>query len=101
DREFASRDLGLPDNSSFRSYADVGRQFVVWNVVAAPELSVTAKQRRCPVVGCGAYRGYFHEQQARDFALALVGQGYDVAIDGVPAYSTLGRFAAPVLSGLL
>jgi predicted aminopeptidase len=100
-REFASRQLALPDNNSYRSYADVGRQFVVWNVVAAPEFSVTPKHWCFPVAGCVAYRGYFHERQARDFALDLVGQGYDVAIDGVPAYSTLGRFADPVLSSML
>ena len=100
-REFASRELGLPDNNSYRSFADIGRQFVVWNVVAVPEFSVTPKHWCFPVAGCVAYRGYFHEQQARDFALELVGQGYDVALDGVPAYSTLGRFADPVLSSML
>jgi predicted aminopeptidase len=100
-REFASRELGLPDNNSYRSYADIGRPYVVWNVVATPEFSVTPKHWCFPVAGCVAYRGYFHEQQARDFALDLVGQGYDVAIDGVPAYSTLGRFADPVLSSML
>ena len=42
-RDFASRELGLPDNGSYRSYADVGRRYVVWNVVAAPEFSVDAE----------------------------------------------------------
>jgi len=100
-RDFASRELGLPDNDSFRSYADIGRTFVVWNVVAAPEFSVVPKHWCFPVAGCVAYRGYFHEQSARDFALTLEAQGFDVAIDGVPAYSTLGKFADPVLSSML
>jgi len=100
-REFASRDLGLPDNHSYRSYADIGRPYVVWNVVAAPEFSVTPKHWCFPVAGCVAYRGYFREQRARDFANALAVQGYDVTVDGVPAYSTLGRFADPVLSSML
>ena len=39
-RDFASRELGLPDNASYRSYADLGRPYVVWNVFAAPEFSV-------------------------------------------------------------
>src|SRR6266513_878825 len=71
-REFASRELHLPDNASYRSYADIGRPYVVWHVVAAPE-----------------------------FAAALAVRGFDVAVDGVPAYSTLGRFADPVLSSML
>jgi predicted aminopeptidase len=100
-REFASRDLGLPDNKSYRSYADIGRAYVVWNVVAAPEFSVTPKHWCFPVAGCVAYRGYFREQRARDFANGLAVQGYDVTVDGVPAYSTLGRFADPVLSSML
>ena len=100
-REFASRELGLPDNGSYRSYADIGRRFVVWNVVAAPEFSLQPKRWCFPVAGCVAYRGYFHEQSARDFALELETQGFDVAIDGVPAYSTLGKFADPVLSSML
>ena len=100
-REFASRELGLPDNNSYRSYADIGRPYVVWNVVAAPEYSVRPERWCFPVAGCVAYRGYFHEHEARAFAARLVAQGYDVVIDGVPAYSTLGKFADPVLSSML
>jgi predicted aminopeptidase len=100
-RAFASRELGLPDNDSYRSYADIGRPYVVWNVVAAPQFSVEPQRWCFPVAGCVAYRGYFHEQSARDFALGLEEQGLDVAVDGVPAYSTLGKFADPVLSSML
>ena len=100
-REFASHELGLPDNKSYRSYADIGREFVVWNVVAAPEFSVEPRRWCFPVAGCVAYRGYFHEAQARAFAAQLAVQGFDVAVDGVPAYSTLGKFADPVLSSML
>jgi len=100
-RAFASRELGLPDNRSYRSYADIGRPYVVWNVVAAPEFSVSPKRWCFPVAGCVAYRGYFREHRAREFAAALAVRGLDVAVDGVPAYSTLGRFADPVLSSML
>src|SRR5882762_7058412 len=100
-REFASRELGLPDNGSYRSYADIGRPYVVWNVVAAPEFSVSPKRWCFPIAGCVAYRGYFREQRAREFAAALAVRGFDVSVDGVPAYSTLGRFADPVLSSML
>jgi len=100
-REFASRELGLPDNGSYRSYADIGRPFVVWNVVAAPEFSLQPERWCFPVAGCVAYRGYFHEREARDLALELEARGFDVVVEGVPAYSTLGRFADPVLSSML
>ena len=100
-RRFASAELDLPDNQSYRSYADIGRPFVVWNVVAAPEFSVVPHHWCFPVAGCVSYRGYFHEQAARRFAAHMAHEGYDVAVEGVPAYSTLGKFADPVLSSMM
>jgi predicted aminopeptidase len=100
-RDFASRELGLPDNGSYRSYADVGRRYVVWNVVAAPEFSVDAKEWCYPIVGCVAYRGYFVEGRARRFAARLRTKGLDVTVGGVAAYSTLGHFNDPVLNTMM
>lgn len=97
-RDYASRELGLPDNRSYRTYADVARPFVVWNVFAAPEFSIEAKQWCFPVAGCVGYRGYFSESEARGYAQSLVAGGYDVYVGGVPAYSTIGWFADPVLN---
>jgi predicted aminopeptidase len=100
-RRFASQELGLPDNRSYTTYADLGRPFVVWNVVATPEFSVEPLQWCFPVAGCLAYRGYFREAAARRYAERLRAAGHDVALGGVTAYSTLGRFADPVLSSML
>ena len=100
-RDFASRELGLPDNGSYRSYADVGRRYVVWNVVAAPEFSVDAKEWCYPIVGCVAYRGYFVEARARRFAARMRAKGFDVTVGGVAAYSTLGHFNDPVLNTMM
>jgi predicted aminopeptidase len=97
-RDFASRELKLPDNGSYRMYADVGRPYVVWNVVAAPEFSVDPKQSCYPVVGCVAYRGYFVEKRARRYAAQLRTRGFDVVVGGVAAYSTLGHFDDPILN---
>jgi predicted aminopeptidase len=100
-RNFASRELGLPDNGSYRKYADIGRPYVVWNVVAAPEFSVDPKQWCFPIVGCVAYRGYFVEKRARRFAAGLHAKGFDVVVGGVAAYSTLGHFDDPILSSMV
>jgi predicted aminopeptidase len=97
-RDFASQELDLPDNGSYRSYADIGRRYVVWNVVATPEFSVEPRRWCFPVAGCVSYRGYFREEDARAFAATLAGQGDDVLVGGVPAYSTLGRIDDPVLN---
>jgi predicted aminopeptidase len=100
-RDFATRDLKLPDNGSYRSYADVGRPYVVWNVVAAPEFSVQPKEWCYPIVGCVAYRGYFKERGARKLAARLQAEGLDVSVAGVAAYSTLGHFDDPILSTMM
>jgi predicted aminopeptidase len=97
-REFASRELGLPDNGSYRRYADLGRRYALWNVFAAEEFSVTPVQSCFPIAGCVGYRGYFGEADAEAAGAALRARGYDVHIGGVPAYSTLGWFDDPVLS---
>jgi predicted aminopeptidase len=100
-REFASRELGLPDNDSYTTYADLKREYVVWNVVASPEFSVDPREWCFPVVGCVAYRGYFKEAKARKFAAKLRGEGFDTVVEGVPAYSTLGKFKDPILNTML
>ena len=89
-RGFAVTELGLPDNPSYRRYADLQRRAVVWNVVAAPEFSLTLKTWCFPVLGCVGYRGYFSEADARQEAEQLKAQGLEVSVYGVPAYSTLG-----------
>lgn len=97
-REFASRELGLPDNLSYTSYADLERPFVVWNVFAAPELSLKLKEWCFLQVGCVNYRGFFSQGQAEQYAEELRSEGYDVYVGGVRAYSTLGWFSDPVLN---
>ena len=100
-REFAAHELRLPVGESYRDYADIGRSHVVWNVFAAPELSLTPKTWCYPVAGCAAYRGYFEQPAAERCAASLSQDGYDVFVWGATAYSTLGWFYDPVLSTFL
>ena len=100
-RQFSIDELQLPDNDSYRSYADLERDYIVWNVIAAPEFSLEPKKWCFPVVGCISYRGYFAEDAARRKADKLAEDGYDVVVGGVAAYSTLGRFDDPVLNTMM
>ena len=97
-RDFASSELALPQNSSYRSYANLERPYAVWNVFATAEFSIEPKQWCFVVAGCVNYRGYFDQHEAKAFAAELAGQGYDVFVGGVPAYSMLGYFPDPVLN---
>ncbi len=100
-RQYSVEELGLPDNESYRSYSDLERDYVVWNVFAAPEFSLDAREWCYPIVGCVSYRGYFSEEAAHREAGRLAAKGYDVAVGGVPAYSTLGNFNDPVLNTMM
>jgi predicted aminopeptidase len=81
-RTFASAHLLLPDNPSYRLYADIQRPYVVWNLFASPPLSLAAELSCFLIAECVAYRGYYHEAD-------------------VEAYSALGWFDDPLLSSML
>lgn len=100
-REFAASELLLPVGDNYSSYVDVDREHVVWNVFAAPEFSVSAVNWCYPIAGCVAYRGYFSEAAALDFARMTAAKGFDVYTGGVDAYSTLGWFEDSVLSTVI
>ena len=97
-RTFAADQLALPDDGSYRRYADLKRPYVLWNVFAAPALSLQPVTWCFPVAGCVGYRGYFSEQGAQRFAAGLRKKNLDVYVGGVPAYSTLGWFDDSVLN---
>lgn len=96
-RQFARSDLGMTQVRGFTRYAATGRQYAVWNVVAAPEFSVQPLSWCFPIAGCVSYRGYFSRDAADAFAAGLTREGYETLVYGVTAYSTLGWFDDPVL----
>lgn len=100
-REFAIGELKLPNNQSFTTYADIGRPYAIWNVSAAPELSLELEKWCFVAAGCVNYRGFFSKIEAERFAEGLRTKGYDVTVGGVRAYSTLGWFKEPILNTFL
>lgn len=97
-RRYAVSEMSLPDNDSYKKYASLKRPYVLWNVVATPELSLRPLQWCFPVAGCVNYRGYYNKDAAMAYARELKADGNDVEVGGVPAYSTLGWFSDPLIS---
>jgi predicted aminopeptidase len=97
-RRFAVSEMALPDNNSYKNYTALKRKYVLWNVVATPELSLKPLTWCFPVAGCVNYRGYYSKDEAEAYALDLKAEGNDVEVGGVPAYSTLGWFSDPLIS---
>ncbi len=97
-RLFGIQHLGLGDQGNFTQYADLNRKYALWNVVAAPEFSIEPKTWCFPVAGCVSYKGFFDQALALREQETLRGQGFDVLVYGVTAYSTLGWFDDPLLN---
>ena len=100
-RAFASEHLHLPDNKSYRLYADIHRRYVVWNVFATDEFSLEPVTHCFPIAGCVAYRGYYDQGAARGEAALQKLDGKDVYVSGVEAYSPLGWFNDPIISSMM
>ena len=100
-REFAGEELGLPPGDAYLKYKKLDREYPVWVVFAAPELSTRLKTWWYPFIGHAEVRSYFRKKAAERCAERLRQKGYDVHVAGAPAYSTLGWFADPVLSSFV
>lgn len=96
--DFARSELALDVGKRYRTYADLERNAVVWNLFAAPPLSLEPHRWCYPIVGCAPYRGYFDLAYAERRAAALRDQGLETYLGPVAAYSTLGWFADPLLN---
>jgi predicted aminopeptidase len=97
-RQFAAAELKLPAEDAYLKYTDLHRPYVVWNVNVAPPLSLQPKTWWFPIVGQASYRGYFNEARAQRYAAPWEKKGWDVYVDGVEAYSTLGWFRDPLIN---
>ena len=100
-RDFSETQLGLPLGENYSTYVELDREYVVWNVFAAPEFSTEPFNWCYPLAGCVSYRGYFSEKSAMRYAEKLKENGLDVYVGGVAAYSTLGWFEDSLLSSVL
>ncbi len=100
-RDFAIHELALPDNNSYRTYVDINRKYVIWNVIATEEFSVLPKQWCFLFAGCVSYRGYFDKTVAQNYADSLQAKGMDTYVAGARAYSTIGWFDDPLLNTML
>jgi predicted aminopeptidase len=92
---------GLAPTTSYRDYADLRREAVVWVVSASPPLAFEPRTWWFPIVGSVPYLGWFERRDAERHAAELGASGLDVDLRPSPAYSTLGWFDDPVLSTMI
>lgn len=100
-REYASKELGLPENRSYTLCSKIDGKYLGWNVYCCPKFSVEPKKWCFPIAGCVFYRGYFLKEQALKFSKKMQEKGFDVFVGPFNAYSTLGWYNDPLLSSHL
>ncbi len=100
-RKFAIDSLGVNDSDSYRTLYDQQGKPVLWVVTGSEPFSLVDKKWSFPIIGTFSYKGFFEYDQALALRDELSRQGYDTGIRTVGAWSTLGFFDDPILSGLL
>ncbi|NUM88087.1 MAG: aminopeptidase [Bdellovibrionales bacterium] len=101
-KRFAVEELGLRATSSYETWVDLGREFVVWTVAGSDSLLLEERTWRFPIVGRVPYLGFFRREKAETEATRLrEEEGLDSFVRGVPAFSSLGWFPDPIYSSFL
>lgn len=100
-KSFAIDSLGLKNTKNYTTYYDQHNQPVMWVVTASEPYALVPKEWSFPILGKVPYKGYFSRDAAVEERNALVKQGFDVRMQNPDAWSTLGWFTDPVMSGML
>ena len=93
--------IGLKPTSNYETYYDQKGKPVLWNLSACLPYQFQSYEWSFPFLGTFAYKGFFDLQKARKEEETLQSRGYDTRIRSVSAWSTLGWFRDPILSGFL
>jgi predicted aminopeptidase len=100
-KNYSVDSLSYRSTNNFTKIFDQGQNPLLWAITASSKYKIEAYHWYFPVVGRVSYKGFFDEQKAIKEKYRLVSLGYDVDLRSVSAWSTLGWFNDPVLSGML
>jgi predicted aminopeptidase len=97
-RRFASARIGLAVSASYSRYKEIDRDHLADVVQACDAVSFTPYEWTYPILGRLPYKGFYRRPDAEAEASRLRGQGYDVVVREVDAFSTLGILRDPLYS---
>lgn len=100
-KNFAVDSMGLQDAGSYQSFYNQNNQPVMWVVSACEPFALKNKQWNFPFIGTFSYKGFFNKKMAQKELERLKTEGWDTRLRTASAWSTLGIFEDPVLSGML
>jgi predicted aminopeptidase len=97
-RQYAVDSVGLKRNNNYTRYVKIDRKYLIDVVTACDAVSFEKYQWCFPFFGCVPYKGFFEKKDAENEAEKLSSKGFDINIDEVDAFSTLGIFSDPLYS---
>ncbi len=100
-KEFAIEHLDLEANENYTKVYNQGSKPVLWIVTASEPFRLVPYEWNFPIVGKVFYKGYFDHSLAIQEEKRISAMGFDTDVSPVSAWSTLGFFNDPVLSGML
>jgi predicted aminopeptidase len=100
-KKYSVDSLNYSPTENFTKIYDQKDAPLLWVITASSPYKVEPYYWKFPVVGEVSYKGFFDKQKAIALKNKLIGEGYDVDLRSVSAWSTLGWFSDPVLSNML
>ena len=100
-KKFAIEECGLKETENYSTYYDQQGKPLLWVLTASERYALKAMEWKFPLLGDVSYKGFFNYPKGKNEEQALKQVGYDTDFDEVSAWSTLGWFRDPVLSGML
>lgn len=100
-RRFAIDSIGLSNTPNYQTYYDQHGKPICYVLTVAEKYALRGVDFSFPVIGSFAYKGFFDPERARREEKNWQAKGYDTEVSPVAAYSMLGYFRDPILSGML
>jgi predicted aminopeptidase len=100
-KQFAIDSCGLKPTANYTTFYDQHNKPLLWVLTASGPYELKAYEWKFPLLGTVSYKGFFNYRKGKSEEQALKFRHYDTDYDDVSAWSTLGWFRDPVLSGML
>ena len=100
-KAFAVDSLGIKKSKNYTTYFDQQNKPLLYVLTGAAEFEMKNYEWSFPFLGRVSYKGFFKEEAGMLEEKELIKNGYDTDLGTVGAWSTLGWFNDPILSGML
>lgn len=100
-KQFAEDSLGINRSNNYTTFYQEPQAPILYTVTACKRYAFEAREWQFPIIGKVSYKGFFSKEKAKLEVQLLKKENYDVAVFSPEAWSTLGWFKDPVMSGML